>query len=106
MECSRPALVSRVTQLKGLQWRGGVGIGWTGASLLPRLSPLLAREPSKSRVPETIPTLTAKLPPAGSSSDQSHLINLLVFGRSGASLVGPPSWWQYVPGHKTTGPGP
>lgn len=96
VESSHPTPVSRETQLKGLQWRSGVGIGWPGDFLLSTFGPFLAREPLKSRVPEAIsPSLQSCLP-AGLSSDQSHPINLRIFGQSGVSLVCPSSWWQHA----------
>lgn len=96
VESSHPTPVSRETQLKGLQWRSGVGIGRPGDFLLSTFGPFLAREPLKSRVPEAIsPSLQSCLP-AGLSSDQSHPINLRIFGQSGVSLVCPSSWWQHA----------
>lgn len=70
MESSRPDLVSRVTQLKGLQWRGGVGIGWNwGLPCFPGLSPswpenlqkvgfLKPSQPSLQSCPLLAPPLT------------------------------------------------
>lgn len=74
--------------------------GWSwvnwGSSFLPRFGPFLSREPSKSRFLKPSHSLCKAASPAGSSSNQSHLINLLVFGRSGVSLVCPSSWWQHA----------
>lgn len=90
-----PALVSGVTQLKVLSWRGGAGNAGLGTSLPPGSAPSWPENLQKvGLLKPSHPH--SKLPPAGSSCDHSHLINLLVFGRRGVSLVCPPSWWQHA----------
>ena len=82
---------------RGFSGELGLGLGGLGTSLLPRIGPLLAREPSKSRVPETIPPSLQSCPLLATPLTRAvGLTYLSFFGRSGVSLVCPPSWWQHA----------